>query len=289
MNIKKSIFTILIAVVLCAAAFSMSAFAVSDEPIGNVVVEIPVSEPVKVPNETNVTITEAEGKTESDSILDPLTPAEDEAEDEPEITPEPLTPDGNMTLVDYITQDENANVEDGYKEFITVQTKNGNYFYIIIDHCGDEENVYFLNLVDEADLMSLLDLDEEEPEEPEEPEEAPATCICVDKCAVGSINIYCPVCAVDMPNCEGKEVVQPEPEEPEVPDDTEEESKAETSPYTNLLSIVVFIAIGGGAALYWFKFRKTDSKTKGGTDLDDYDFGDDDDDDDDYETEDEED
>lgn len=33
---------------------------------------------------------------------------------------------------------------------------NGNYFYIIIDRSGDTENVYFLNLVDEADLTAFV-------------------------------------------------------------------------------------------------------------------------------------
>ncbi len=42
------------------------------------------------------------------------------------------------------------------KQFVTLVSKNGNYFYLVIDRAGDKENVYFLNLVDEADLLALI-------------------------------------------------------------------------------------------------------------------------------------
>lgn len=70
----------------------------------------------------------------------------------PLITTKTLTPDGNLTLVDDI-----ASASSRDKQFITVVTKSGNYFFIIIDRAAETENVYFLNKVDEADLLPILE------------------------------------------------------------------------------------------------------------------------------------
>ena len=74
-----------------------------------------------------------------------------------------FTPTGNLTLIDDILQTEVYATEDTElqeKQFITLQSKSGNYFYLVIDRTGDTENVYFMNLVDEADLMALIEENE---------------------------------------------------------------------------------------------------------------------------------
>ena len=181
-------------------------------------------------------------------------------------SPFAFTPDGNLTLIDDFLQIEipgDEETEQVEKQFITVQSKNGNTFYIVIDRNGETENVYFLNLVDEADLMALM--------ESEDGETAAPTCSCTDKCVVGAINTNCEICRTNMSECTGKEpVVDPEPTEP-VEEPTEEPKS------TNFMPIIVVLILGaGGFAVYWFKFRKPKAKTSGATDLDDYDFGEDD-------------
>lgn len=68
-----------------------------------------------------------------------------------------LTPDGSLTLVDDLDGEST-----GALQFMTVTTRDGNYYYIIIDRSGDSENVYFLNAVDAADLMNLMSDEEKE-------------------------------------------------------------------------------------------------------------------------------
>jgi len=50
---------------------------------------------------------------------------------EPPPDPMPLTPSGNLTLVDDFSGETARD-----KQFMTVVSKNGNYFYIIIDRAG---------------------------------------------------------------------------------------------------------------------------------------------------------
>ena len=174
----------------------------------------------------------------------------------------PLTPDGNLELVDDVTQES-----DG-KQFITVQSKNDNTFYIVIDRDKDTDNVYFMNLVDEADLMALM-----------EDGEVTLKCTCKTRCEAGNVDTTCPVCKNNMTECTGEEQ-EKETEvatEPATDETEKTESKGSAAPIIMLLLIVV---LGAGGAVYYMKFKKPKTDTKGPVDLDDYDFGDEDDEDD---------
>lgn len=59
------------------------------------------------------------------------------------------TPQGAGTVLEDVCGNQVS------RQFITVQSRGGNVFYIIIDNDRDRENVYFLNAVDDFDLLSF--------------------------------------------------------------------------------------------------------------------------------------
>ncbi len=175
-----------------------------------------------------------------------------------------LTPDGNLSLLDDI-----GGLTTGGKQFITVESKNGNVFYLIIDRDDEgKETVHFLNQVDEADLMALTEDGEAE---------KPIVCSCSDKCQAGAVNTACQVCMTNMSEYVGKE---PEPMEPDEPEEPVEEKKGGAGA---VVAVLLILAAGGGAAFYFFVLKPKQGK-KVPSDLDDFDLEDEEE----YLTEDEE-
>lgn len=134
-----------------------------------------------------------------------------------------LTPDGNLTLVDDYHTD---NADGSGKQFITLVTKAGNTFYLVIDRDDEgEQTVHFMNLVDERDLLSLMDEDEAAEYAKPEPEVQPPA-------------------------------ETQEPEDGDKPD--EEEPAKKPNPLPALL--LVLALLGGGGFFAYTKFFKGGGK-----------------------------
>lgn len=156
---------------------------------------------------------------------------------------QPLTPDGNLEIVDDIVQED--------KQFITVKSRSGAEFYIVIDRSRDSDNVYFLNQVDDVDLFALLE------------DDSSANCSCKEKCTVGAVNSDCFVCRMDVKSCKGKVS--------EVKSETISDSEpAETEKKPNIMPVILIVGvIGGGAVVGFLKLRKNKAKSSPVPDFDD--------------------
>lgn len=179
-----------------------------------------------------------------------------EPTEKPEESPA-LTPDGNLTLLD----DIGSSIKSG-KQFVTMETKGGNVFYLIIDRDDKgEETVHFLNQVDEADLMNIL--------EDGKAEEKPIVCTCTQKCAAGSIDMSCPICKNTMSECTGRVPVT------EPPATTPEKAEEKGGAGATLIALLVILLAVGGAV--YFLVLKPKQEQKIPSDLDDLDLEDEED------------
>ena len=210
---------LLLVMLLCLSIFAVPAYAKTDESKVIMASSKPVEEAVVTPT-TEATLSEPTKESELEAAV-------------------PLTPEGNLTIVDDL---EGEQAED--KQFITVKTKAGNTFYLIIDRAGDENNVYFLNLVDEADLRALMEED-------------------------GTLE--------PLPG-EGAVPTSPEPEPEITPEPETEVEEPVPDKSVNLIPVLmVLLILLGGAGLWFFKLRKPKPSVKGSTNLDEYSFDEDDD------------
>ena len=215
---KRKGIRVLSMLALCAlliCSFSMTAFAYADD------------------TEQNLPVTEA---TQPDEMTEPETPAETLSEGEP------IDDEGNAYTRDLL-YDKTTN-----KQFITIQTKSGNTFYVVIDYdapINEEEEqyqTYFLNMVDESDLLALMD---------EDSVAALTTCTCTERCEAGRVNTSCPVCKNNMSECTG---TVSEPEAPaEEPEPVEDEATQKSSNMGMIIVIIAVVGIGG-AGYYYIKF-----------------------------------
>jgi len=215
-------------VILCGASMTAYATEVNGEPDLSAILTPVITpepspgtttpQPISVPD--TVTIQEPEQSVEPIAAPEQITTATPESTPSPDSNPNQLTPAGNLTLVDDL-----SGAQTNGKQFITVVTKSGAYFYLVIDRTGNKDNVYFLNLVDEADLMAIMQKDK----------------------TTAATTTTTPAS------------VTPAPEQTPATDTTPEPKKTNMA---GILIVLLIIGVVGGGAYYYFKVRKPKSGGK---------------------------
>ena len=142
-----------------------------------------------------------------------------------------LTPEGNLTLVD----DYHTDYSDGSgQQFITLVSKSGATFYLVIDrNAKGQQTVHFMNLVDEADLLALM-------------EEDAADAYTAEKEAAAQ---------AEQDKLKAEEEAKKAAEEAEKAADAPKENKV-TKIASGFLGVVVLIALAAGGGFYAFAKQK---------------------------------
>ena len=264
MNSKRKVFSLLLILLLSISILALPVAAEAKPPADDVIIY--TSDPTEPPPATAPSTKPTTAATKPTEATAPTT-----APTTPTIS-EPFE-QGNA-IASSLQYHKDTN-----KQFLTIETRSGEVFYIIIDYDApvnenlEQFSAYFLNKVDNADLSALLD-----------DGNTVEVCGCIDRCYAGHVNTTCPICAKNMTECVGKE-----PETTEAPTTAPTEPIQEPAKKSNpagILLVLLILGMGGAAAWYFLKNKLPDPQTKGNTDLDDYDYGMDDDLD--YNTDDEE-
>ena len=201
MKMMNKVCALVLSVALCAG-MAAPAFAYDGEPVEE------VEQPV---------LTAATEEEEAVTVTDEETGA--------------LTPEGNLTLVD----DYHTSYSDGSgQQFITLVSKSGNTFYLVIDRNAKGENtVHFMNLVDEADLLALM-------------EEDAADAYTAEKEAAAQ---------AEQDRVKAEEEVKKAAEEAEKAADAPKENKV-TKYAATFLGAIALIALAAGGGFYVFAKQK---------------------------------
>lgn len=195
LNAKKSITAVFSAMTLTIASLGTSITAFADETETTT-----VTNDMEVTTSITETVTDTEN-TVTSSILDIQIDEEDmhkildelqhgdykiQTVESDYYSDDYYDTDGNATLIKH----EKIICDSEEMQFIAVTTKDGNVFYILINYSadGDEDNVFFLNKVDDFDLYSLLYAgnESEEGQNPQERAEAYANAALVNSSAIVS-------------------------------------------------------------------------------------------------------
>ena len=144
----------------------------------------------------------------------------------------PLTPEGNLTLVD----DYHTTYSDGSgQQFITMVSKSGAYFYLVIDRASDgDQTVHFMNLVDEADLLALM-------------EEEQADAYNAEKEAA---------IQAELEKQQAEEEAKKAAEEAEAEAEAEEKDFDITGLASKFLGVIALVGLAAGGGVYFFVQRK---------------------------------